>query len=198
MKNLIIILLFAIACNHPDPSTVKKIVVEDIKTAENANQMKIEYYPDGALYREINLRTLDAKIYTRNGKLFLKGKFNDTSFKLNGVWEEWDRFENYKRFQLTFKNNMEEGAFTSFKKDGKIYVKGFKKGGVFSDTLKYYDNEEKLFELQIWKPDASQKEGTKLVNTIHLSSQRSDGTIERIKGKLYRWENGVRLPMDSN
>ena len=53
--------------------------------------IKTEMYPNGTLFRELNTQTLEAKIYSADGKLYLKGKYQDTSYQLNGVWEEWDR-----------------------------------------------------------------------------------------------------------
>ncbi len=192
-KRIILALLIALACNN------KGVIQNDETSDKEGRDTSVavvnpeiikQYYQDGALFREINSTNLDGKIYTNDGRLFLKGRFNDTTYTLNGVWEEWDRVENYRRFDLTYVNNIEIGPFTSYRKDGKLYAKGMKMNGVFSDTLKFYDKEGKLFELQLYIPDAKEKNGTKLIKTIYLSKIRSDGTIEKRKGKMYKWEDG--------
>ena len=197
---LMLPLVLAIACqskpaetettqvNAPNEEAVVPVMVP----------IKTELYPNGSLFRELNTQTLEAKIYTADGKLYLKGKYQDTSYQLNGVWEEWDRAAKYKRFELTFVNNIENGPFTSFRDNGKIYVKGNKKNGVFSDTLKFFDKDENLFEMQVYKVDSKLKEGTRRIKTINLNAMRSDGTIEKIKGKFYRWQDGEKKEIDSD
>lgn len=188
------------ACNN---QPAEASLSEDSELAKDAviasaTPIKTEYYPDGTIFRELNTKTLEAKIYTKDGNLFLKGKYQDTNYVLNGVWEEWDRKANYRRFQLTFVNNIENGPFTSYRDDGKVYVTGAKKNGVFTDTLKFYDKNEKVFEMQVYKVDSKVKEGTRRIKTINLNELRSDGTIEKIKGQYYKWEYGERKPIDSD
>ncbi|MDI1234061.1 MAG: hypothetical protein PSX81_07260 [bacterium] len=194
-----LLLITLSACNsQSNKQTQKESEQSSDAQVAKVNPIKIEYYPDSSLFRELNTQTLEAKIYTADGKLFLKGKYNDTTYQLNGVWEDWDRKANYKRFDLTFVNNVENGPFTSYRDNGKIYVTGAKKNGVFTDTLKFHDKDEKVFEMQVYKVDPTSKEGTKRIKTINLNAQRSDGTIEQIKGKYYLWKDGEKQEIDSD
>ena len=42
--------------------------------------IKTEMYPNGTLFRELNTHTLEAKIYSADGKLYLKGKYMQTYY----------------------------------------------------------------------------------------------------------------------
>jgi len=197
---LMLSLMLAVACQSKPAETenTESNPLTEVAMTPLVVPIKTEFYPNGTLFRELNTQTLEAKIYTADGKLYLKGQYQDTSYQLNGIWEEWDRASNYKRFEITFFNNIENGPFTSFRDNGKIYVKGNKKNGVFSDTLKFYDKDENLFEIQVYKVDSKLKEGTKRIKTININAMRSDGTIEKIKGKLYRWQDGEKKEIDSD
>jgi antitoxin component YwqK of YwqJK toxin-antitoxin module len=199
-KRIIFVLAILAACtNNANKQSIEQFIDSlpvDTTARTKNNDIRKEYYPDGSLFREIDVTTLDARIYTNDGKLFLLGRFNDTNCILNGKWEEWDRVENYKRFDMTFVNSVEEGPFISYRPDGKLYASGYKKDGAFNDTIKFYDKEGTVFEMQVWKADKKEKGGAKMVKKINLNDMRSDGTLETIKGKMYKWEDGERVEVD--
>ncbi len=149
-----------------------------------------EYSEDGIIISEINYKTLDAKVYHADGKGYWKGRYNKKLI-MNGVWEDWLTEENYKRFDWTFKNNIEDGPYTAYRRDGSIEAKGFYKNGALSDTLKMFDLKGQLQEMEIWVVNAGGKFST-CVKTIYLTDKRSDGTIQILDGKIYVWKNGKK------
>jgi antitoxin component YwqK of YwqJK toxin-antitoxin module len=151
-----------------------------------------KYFEDGNLQFEINTETLDGKIYSEENQTYSKGKIDvKKNPYMNGVWEEWEIKGNFKRFEWTYVHDVKDGPYTAFRKDKSIEAKGFYKNGSLSDTLKFYDEKEKLYEMQIWKVDSAGTEST-LLNTINLTDKKSDGTVEIIDGQIYMWANGKK------
>ena len=173
---------------YPNGSIKSELKIEYVK--DNPVCIVKEYTEDGSIISEINYKTLDAKVYRADGSGYLKGRYNK-KLKMNGVWEDWLKEENYKRFDWTYKDNIKDGPYTAFRKDGSIEAKGFYKNGALSDTLKVYDLKGQLQEMEIWIVNAGGKSSTN-IKTIYLTDKRSDGTIEILDGKIYVWKNGKK------
>lgn len=158
-----------------------------------------EYYDGGGIYRESDLSTLIAKVYTQDGKFYLKGKYDNKGkgMIMNGIWEDWVKDANFKRFEWTFVNDIKNGPYTAYREDGSTEAKGYYKNGTIDDSLKLYDTKGIIQEIQIW--EAGEKgASSSLVNTIYLTDKKSDGTIEVIDGKIYSWLNGNKELIPDN
>ena len=79
-----------------------------------------EYYEEGGIYRETVRKTLEGKVYNRDGTFYLKGKYDNKKLIMNGVWEDWFIKENFKRFEWTYANDEKHGPYTALRKDGSI------------------------------------------------------------------------------
>lgn len=150
-----------------------------------------EFYETGRKYREVDTKTLDATTYPRDGSYYEKGRYNDIKFIKNGVWQEWEGTPAYKRFEWNYSNDRKDGPYTVYRRDGSVEATGYYKNGTLADTLKTYDKDGKLQQMDVWKPEEDGESST-LINTIYLSDVKADGTTELIKGKIYIWENGKK------
>ncbi|MBS1635170.1 MAG: hypothetical protein JST26_04550 [Bacteroidetes bacterium] len=165
-------------------------LIVEYKKGELAGTIK-EFYETGAKFMEIDAKTLQAKIYSQDGISYYKGKYENTDFIMNGLWEDWNIKYNYKRFTWTFVDGYKTGPYTAFRKNGTIEATGHYIHGTLTDTLKLYDEKGGLQEMQIWK--ANENGGSSdLVNTIYLTDTKSDGTPEVIDSKIYIWKNGKK------
>lgn len=150
-----------------------------------------EFYETGFHFREIDTKTFKAKLYTRDSSTFYIGTYNSTKFIRNGIWEEWASKSNFKRFTWTFVDDIKHGPYIAHRLNGTIEASGHYYKGTISDTLKLFDTEGKLIEMQIWKPEADGSKSTE-INTIYLTDIKSDGTPEVIDGKIYIWKKGKK------
>ncbi len=150
-----------------------------------------EFYETGYKFMIIDAKTLNAKIYSQDSISYYKGKYENTDFNMNGIWEDWNIKYNYKRFAWTFLNGYKTGPYTAFRKNGSIEATGHYLNGTLTDTLKLFDEKGILQEMQIWKVKDDES-GSDLVKSIYLTDKKSDGTPEVIDGKIYIWKNGKR------
>ena len=168
----------------------KPDAVIEFKNGELVGTIK-EFYETGYKYREIDVKTLKAKVYTRDSLSYYKGTYDNNKFIRNGIWEDWSIKYNFKRFAWTFVNDYKTGPYTAFRKNGSIEATGHYINGTLTDTLKLFNEKGVLQEMQVWKENAKGT-GSDLLNTIYLTDKKSDGTPEVIDGKIYIWKNGKK------
>lgn len=176
-------------CKYYFENGQPKLIVE-YKKGKLVGTIK-EFYETGYKFMVIDAKTLNAKIYSQDSISYYKGKYENTDFNMNGVWEDWNIKYNYKRFAWTFLNGYKTGPYTAFRKNGSIEATGHYLNGTLTDTLKLFDEKGNLQEMQIWKVK-DDGEGSDLLNTIYLTDKKSDGTVEVIDGKIYVWKNGKK------
>jgi antitoxin component YwqK of YwqJK toxin-antitoxin module len=151
-----------------------------------------EFYETGYPFREIDVKTGKAKFYSRDSSTFYLGTYTDTRFMRNGTWEQWEINSNFKRFTWTFANDVKHGPYTAHRKDGSVEATGHYYNGTISDTLKLFDTNGTLTEIQVWKPNSDGK-GSSHINTVYYTDMKSDGTPEMIDGKLFIWKDGKKV-----
>jgi antitoxin component YwqK of YwqJK toxin-antitoxin module len=139
-----------------------------------------EFYETGYHYREIDTKTLKAKIYSGDSSSYFVGTYDNSKFIQNGIWEEWDIKLNFKQFAWTFVNDEKHGPYKEYRKDGLLEAEGQYYYGRISDTLKLYDDKGQLREMQIWKADSDGKESIH-VNTIYPSNTKPAGASDILK-----------------
>jgi antitoxin component YwqK of YwqJK toxin-antitoxin module len=141
-----------------------------------------EFYETGYHYREIDTKTLKAKIYSGDSSSYYVGTYDNSKFIRNGIWEEWDQKANFKRYVWTFTNDKKHGPYKAYRRDGSLEATGHYYYGTISDTLKLYDRNGRVKELQIWKADSDGKESIHL-STIYVDSTRFEEPDETINSK---------------
>ena len=111
------------------------------------------YYSDGMLSMDVNLKTLEGVYYAEDGLTFQKGKIS-RGMK-NGLWVEYIRSINKKRFLWNYVDDVKEGSYTSYKLDGGIEAKGSYKKGTLDGSLYYFDGKGDTTKVQYWKADTN-------------------------------------------
>jgi len=151
-----------------------------------------EYYETGYHYREIDTKTLKAKIYSGDSSTYYVGTYDNSKFIRNGIWEEWDAKWNFRRYVWTFSNDRKHGPYKAYRKDGSLEASGHYYYGAISDTLKLYDRYGHVKEMQIWRADSDGKESIHL-STIYVDSTSSKGVREKTNAKPSQGKGKKRL-----
>lgn len=141
--------------------------------------------------------TTKAKICDYKKYYFANGKVQEEGCLLNGkkegLWKEYNK-NGWVRFEWTYFNDVLNGPYKSFYESGKINSVGYRKDGVPSDTVKFYEEDGILFKLEVWKViDKNKSEMT--YQKFFDESIKSNGTTETIKGKKYIWVDGKKIEM---
>jgi antitoxin component YwqK of YwqJK toxin-antitoxin module len=108
-----------------------------------------------------------------------------------GLWKEYYLETKQLRFIWTFSKGLKTGPYKALYDNGSIEAAGTYKNGTLDDSLKMYDRNGKLLEIQIWKAAPGEK-SSDLIKTISLSNTRPDGTVEMDGTKMYIWRDGKK------
>jgi antitoxin component YwqK of YwqJK toxin-antitoxin module len=106
---------------------------------------------NGKVQREFDFESKRGKVYRPDGNAYLVGTFDNKELLMNGIWEDWLIKDNYKRFEWTYVNDIENGPYKAFREDGSIEAEGFYKNGRLDSILTYYDENGNCVKKELWK-----------------------------------------------
>lgn len=134
---------------------------------------------------------------------YIKNTFNNGIIKeeggydkngKQGIWKEYTE-KGWKRFEWTYKNDVKNGAYKAFYKNGNINAIGMYKNGALYDTLIIYGENGKLISKSLWKINGMSS--NMVWEKIFDKHAKPDGTTEIIDGQEYIWDLGQKNKLKS-
>ena len=103
----------------------------------------------GNLSYKFNSNDSTAIIFSEYGKTYMKGKL--VNGKREGIWSEYVFNGNWKSYEYTFKDDVENGKCYSFTITGKIDLVGNRKDGTLDGMFVYFDLKGNPEKVELWK-----------------------------------------------
>lgn len=141
-------------------------------------------------------------IYTKTYYDVSKTKIHEEGYMVNkkrtGIWKEYTE-DNWVRFEWTYKNNIKDGPYICFRKNGQVEATGFYKNGQLDGILKVYDENNVLVSESNWGRKRDGKTSELKGTTYYSKNIKPDMTYDTIDGKIYVWAFGEKfeLPKDT-
>lgn len=112
--------------------------------------------------------------------------------KREGKWTQFVEYNGkyYLRFIWTFKNGLKDGPYKAFFENGNIEIIGQWREGHLADTVKTFNINGELSEIDVWVPDMEPGSSHTIYHKKVYKNSKPDNTIEKIDGKEYIWMNG--------
>lgn len=112
--------------------------------------------------------------------------------KREGKWTEFIEYNDkyYMRFSWTYKNGLKDGPYEAFFENGNTEVIGQWREGRLVDTVKIFNIDGELSEINVWVPDTEPGSSHTIFHKKVYKNPKPDNTIEKIDGIDYIWVNG--------
>jgi len=134
------------------------------------------------------------KTFYSNGHLHEEGCI--IKGQREGLWNDYNEYDNKIRFIWTYKNNLKDGPYKVLGETGIIEATGKYSKGCLTDTLKSYNDKGQLTGYEVWKIDNLKSTKSSLVTQkTFIKPEKPDGTIETINGTSYMWQSGRKLKL---